>query len=285
MRITEILRSPPDDKTGNGRSSLKEGFPFETQLPLTNGGIAPSRLDFNGAFNLLSAFTFWQQSGGLFPYDAELNYQPPAMVVSGGELWWCVAPSGPAISTGASRPGTNAAYWRKFSDFLGVRAIPTAGAASPTIDGNPAGIVTLARDNDTTSRNKAATPAGMAAQIAGQIAGLDIPSLSYGRGGTGGYDGGFWMQLGPIIFNWGNTGPYVNGIFELEFGKPYTFAYSVLFGAELGGTAENPNGVGDAHLQAVVNNSKTLTGCQLRSWSPNGAVGDQNWECYLAIGI
>lgn len=38
----------PDVSANAGRASLEQGFPTETQLPLSQGGIAPNRMDFNG---------------------------------------------------------------------------------------------------------------------------------------------------------------------------------------------------------------------------------------------
>ena len=47
--------------------------------------------------------------------------------------------------------------------------VPVATPATETAPGQP-GILALAADNDTTSRDKAATPAGVAAQVAAQVA-------------------------------------------------------------------------------------------------------------------
>lgn len=102
---------PPDAKATEGRASLQEGFPTETQLPLTAGGIAPNRLDFNGILYLLSSLAFWQQSGGEATWNATLNYQKPNMVFYNNVLWWCVTGSGPETSAGAITPGSNSAYW------------------------------------------------------------------------------------------------------------------------------------------------------------------------------
>lgn len=52
--------------------------------------------------------------------------------------------------------------------------VSAATAATPTTHGN-IGIATYAADNDKTSRDKAATPAGVAAQISG----IDLPDHSY----------------------------------------------------------------------------------------------------------
>ena len=153
---------PPDDKPAEGRASLREGFPVETQLPLSNGGVAPNRLDFNGLFYLLSSFAFWQQSGGLFPYDPALNYQSPAIVAAGGKLWWCVAPSGPGLSSGPVAPGSNTAYWLSFIDFL-------MESVGPTALGVPVGTVIL--------YHNANAPAGYFACVGGTFDTVACPQL------------------------------------------------------------------------------------------------------------
>ena len=108
----------PDAKTTEGRASWQEGFPVETQLPLANGGIAPSRPDFNGIFHMLSALAFWQQSGGPALYRNALDYNTPAVVFHGGALWYCKAANGPGQVVGVVTPGTNPDYWISFLEFL-----------------------------------------------------------------------------------------------------------------------------------------------------------------------
>ena len=109
----------PDDKRIAGRASFKDGFPNETQLPLNQGGIAPNRMDFNGLFNMLSTFAFWQQSGGQFTYKTALNYKQPSIVFHNGKLWWCVADNGPDVAgVGEKIPGSNENYWMELLKFL-----------------------------------------------------------------------------------------------------------------------------------------------------------------------
>jgi hypothetical protein len=99
-----------DDPWLSGRTSLKDGFPVETQLPMNQGGIAPNRTDFNYMFYILSAFAFWQQSGGLYKWRNTLDYTKPSVVFHANNLWWCVADNGPD-SGGIVEPGTNEAVW------------------------------------------------------------------------------------------------------------------------------------------------------------------------------
>jgi len=60
-----------------------------------------------------------------------------------------------------------------------VKTTDLASAATATTDGANAGIITLAADNDTTSRNKAATPAGVAAQVS-STGGVHVDSTRVG---------------------------------------------------------------------------------------------------------
>lgn len=116
----------PDAKSASGRASWQEGFPVETQLPLTNGGIAPSRPDFNGIFNMLSALGYWQQAGGLMIFSQAQDYNTPAMVFCNGMLYFCKAPNGPDTTVGVVYPDGSIApvgvdfkdYWISFLDFL-----------------------------------------------------------------------------------------------------------------------------------------------------------------------
>ena len=127
----------PNLKPNPGRASFAQGFPEETQLPLNLGGIAPNRTDFNGMLYMLSAFAFWQQSGGLFNYKATLNYAPPSLVFHAGKLWWCVAANGPEVSgVGAKTPGSNENYWMEF-----LKALAQINGAGGDLFGNPVGTV------------------------------------------------------------------------------------------------------------------------------------------------
>lgn len=129
----------PDAKAAEGRASWQEGFPVETQLPLNQGGVAPARPDFNGAFNTLSALAYWQQMGGLFLYSAARDYNTPAMVVHENMLWFCKAPNGPDTTVGAIAPGSNAEYWISFLEFLASGG----GGGGSSVLGVPVGTIIM----------------------------------------------------------------------------------------------------------------------------------------------
>lgn len=57
----------------NGRASLHDGFPPDTFLPISTGGVPPFGADFNGILNEITSITQWQQAGGFFPYDSTFS--------------------------------------------------------------------------------------------------------------------------------------------------------------------------------------------------------------------
>jgi hypothetical protein len=127
-----------------GRASLAAGFPTETQLPLTQGGVAPNRLDVNGALWALSAFAWWQQSGGQFAWKPALNYAKPALVFHGDVMWWCLAANGPGNPAGVVEPGTDGTVWREYLLALADQIVPGGGGGSTNIfGGNPVGTVIM----------------------------------------------------------------------------------------------------------------------------------------------
>lgn len=53
-----------------GAASYTDGFPPLTMTAVSQGGVPPSGLDFNGVFNEISAPVLWQCAGAGFPFDA-----------------------------------------------------------------------------------------------------------------------------------------------------------------------------------------------------------------------
>ena len=91
---------PVNADNNSGLASLEHGFPTITELPIVEGGLPPQRKDFNGILYLLSAFAFWAQSGGLYTYNQELAYVPPAMVYYKNKLYVCTASNGVGVAAG-----------------------------------------------------------------------------------------------------------------------------------------------------------------------------------------
>lgn len=80
---------PATNNETTGLASQTNGFPAITQVPIKAGGIAPTRADFNGILYMLSAFAYWQQSGGLMTYKTTLQYSPLCMVCYSNDIFIC----------------------------------------------------------------------------------------------------------------------------------------------------------------------------------------------------
>lgn len=107
---------------GNGLFSQSTGFPSETSLPLGAGGVAPSREDFNGAFNLLGGIAFMTQKGFTFNYDATQDYVVGCIVIDpdDGLRYECIADM--TAGTVAPHADTANTYWQEFTLGGGLSA-------------------------------------------------------------------------------------------------------------------------------------------------------------------
>lgn len=122
---------PATTPTGSGAFSYQAGFPPITGFPLTAGGIAPSRQDFNGVFNLIGQHLFFLQSGSLYPWSASLDYLVGAHVLgSDGKEYIAQKSSGPDVpSAPAVNPvGDDSGTWMAATLAYGA---PLATSSSP----------------------------------------------------------------------------------------------------------------------------------------------------------
>ena len=122
----------PTTTTTLGRMSQDQGFPAETSLPLAAGGVAPSRADFNGAFNLLSNINFYAQKGWQFLFDASQDYYAGCIVrdATDGQLYECITD----VAAGGSAPSADTTHWRvseKVFYFDSVADMRDASAVVP----------------------------------------------------------------------------------------------------------------------------------------------------------
>lgn len=94
-------------------ASWTDGFPSQCSLPLSAGGIPPARADFNGIFNTITQSERFTQEGGIWAWDATVDYAANRLVLgSDGVLYCSVAQSGPNLG-GAQDPTLDTAqtYW------------------------------------------------------------------------------------------------------------------------------------------------------------------------------
>lgn len=109
------------ESAGSGKFSQQGGFPESTSLPLTQGGFPPDRLDFNGAFNLLSQFIVWYQQGGLLNYSSQFDYEVGNEILFNGVKYRCLKENGPASSS--VTPGSNPSVWKNMDSNVPVGAV------------------------------------------------------------------------------------------------------------------------------------------------------------------
>ena len=107
--IPETMPTP----SASAAASWTDGFPTVCSLPLASGGIPPARADFNGLLNIITQAQAFYQSGGIYGWDATIDYGPNRLVLgSDGLLYWSMAQSGPNTGAGAVNPTTDdGTYW------------------------------------------------------------------------------------------------------------------------------------------------------------------------------
>lgn len=135
---------PASNNGAEGLASMSLGFPPITETPVAIGGMPPQRKDFNGILYILSAFAFYQQSGGIFSYSATANYSTPAVIQYNNVLWFCVQENGVDSLNGVKTPGTDTNYWVRLIDYLIDQATRPIGVPVGTI------IMWSATNNPTT---------------------------------------------------------------------------------------------------------------------------------------
>ena len=107
----------------NGRASLHDGFPPDTFIPISTGGVPPFGADFNGILNEITSITQWQQAGGFFPYDSTfstaISGYPVGAIIQAANYqgFWLNTTNG-----NTTNPDTGGAGWTSLV-FEGLQAI------------------------------------------------------------------------------------------------------------------------------------------------------------------
>ena len=111
----DVNTIPATTPSGRGAFSYKSAFPAVTAIPLTAGGVAPDREDFNAVFKLLSQHVHFLQSGSLYIWSSSLDYLKGAHILgSNGVEYIAQASSGPNVpDVGAKNPVSDSGtYWK-----------------------------------------------------------------------------------------------------------------------------------------------------------------------------
>lgn len=110
-----------------GRASLEQGFPPETMAAISDGGVPPSGLDFNGILNLITQHTAWQNAGGMYRFSAALS----AFV--GGYPAGMVLQSNDGLSSYVSLVDNNTTDFNTTPASIGPLWAPFSGQAIPSV--------------------------------------------------------------------------------------------------------------------------------------------------------
>ena len=71
--IRPIPTDPATPTGSDAPASLTEGFPPETFLPESSGGIPPNGKDFNGILNQITAGLRWLAAGGAAIFNSDFS--------------------------------------------------------------------------------------------------------------------------------------------------------------------------------------------------------------------
>ena len=136
------------DAASSTDPSMSAIFPPIYQTPLSAGGKAPERTTFNTLFKEYGEHLYYLQRGGVYGYDATLDYGKGATVYYNGSIYTAIEENGPSTDAGAVAPD-NATVWQKvminsdISDTYATKAsliarlpagviIPFAGTSVPS---------------------------------------------------------------------------------------------------------------------------------------------------------
>jgi len=231
----------PNTTTTPGKMSQDQGFPSETSMPLGAGGVAPSREDFNGAFNLLSALLYYAQKGFTFNYDNTQNYYTGCIVIdpSDGLRYECIVDM--AAGTVAPHDDSTNTYWQIFKSGLEADQIPAFNK----------------RDVIITSGSYTAPVTGwykITVKGGGGGGGGGNSTVSQGTGGAGGGEGGTSIgfehmtagQNATVIIGAGGSGGAAGAGTGSDGGDSTVTVNANTYTGGGGGGAGNMNAIGNA---------------------------------------
>lgn len=127
----DVQELPDDTGATTGLASLQRLFQMITQTPIEAGGIAPDRVDFNSLFKLLGDNVYFSQQGGVWLYNAQVDYAAGRIVLhTDGSFYQSLKANGP--SSDVKAPGSDESTWTKIitkaslDDRLATYIAPTA---------------------------------------------------------------------------------------------------------------------------------------------------------------
>jgi hypothetical protein len=103
---------PVTASASSGVFSQEKGWQNINSLPVQQGGIAPDRLDFNGAFNLLSTILFYAQKGWQFIFDENQDYYAGCIVRDPTDSKLYMAKND--VSASSTEPHSDSTNWQMY---------------------------------------------------------------------------------------------------------------------------------------------------------------------------
>ncbi len=135
---------PFTDNLTSGGASFEYGFPPITQLPISAGGIAPKRNDFNGIFNIITEHLIYNQSGSPVIWNENLDYPINSKVfASDGNEYICLLENGINITNiGIKEPSESPLYWQNVNAQINTN-ISNISALESSVSTNTSDINSL----------------------------------------------------------------------------------------------------------------------------------------------
>ena len=120
--------SIPETTSESGKASWDQGFPVETSLPLSQGGVPPKYGDFNGILKILSQFALFAQQGGQYAWNNTLAYGVGSIVLgTDGNLYRAAQES-----TAVNPVGDASGKWERVVSQSALAAISATAAQAVT---------------------------------------------------------------------------------------------------------------------------------------------------------
>lgn len=124
----DTVTIPDDTSASTGLASLQKLFQQINQLPLSAGGIAPSRTDFNALFKLVGDSIFYAMTGGIASYNAAYDYPVGALVKYNNVLYEAIQANGPDSTVAAP---TDSTYWSQIPTYADLSDLMPTGVVLP----------------------------------------------------------------------------------------------------------------------------------------------------------
>ena len=101
---------PDTADADSGLASWSALFPQLTALPLSAGGRAPKREDFNGLLRAFGRWAFYYMQGGVPSWEASIAYTAGSLASYGGKTWT-------ALKNSTGVKPAEGEYWHALSNF------------------------------------------------------------------------------------------------------------------------------------------------------------------------